>query len=209
LWTIDTLDWAGTSANTMIKNVLNNAKPGAIVLMHVSGAHTVEALSQIIEGIKAKGYSLTTISNMLSLPGKHSTLKLGNTGAEVKQLQQILSNLGYNLGSIDGIFGPKTDSAVRAFQSAHKIVVDGIVGNNTWTALDGAQKTPHSTLRSGNTGAEVKQLQQILSNLGYNPGPIDGIFGPKTDSAVRAFQAAHKIVVDGIVDNNTWTALGA
>jgi peptidoglycan hydrolase-like protein with peptidoglycan-binding domain len=88
-------------------------------------------------------------------------------------------------------------------------VVDGIVGNNTWAALDAMQKTTHSTLRSGNKGTQVKQLQQILSNLGYNPGPIDGIFGPKTDSAVRAFQSAHNLVVNGIVGNTTWTALGA
>jgi len=215
MWTIDTLDWAGTSSNTIIQNVLNNAKPGAIVLMHVSGTHSVEALPRIIEGLKAKGYTLTTISSMLSLPinppqGKHLIVKYGNTGEEVKKLQQILSNLGYSPGPIDGVFGPQTDKAVRAYQSANKLVVDGIVGNNTWTALDAGQTAPqvkHSILRYGNTGEEVRKLQQTLSNLGYSPGPIDGIFGPQTDKAVRSFQSANGLLVDGIVGKNTWVAI--
>ncbi|HZK71866.1 MAG TPA: L,D-transpeptidase family protein [Clostridia bacterium] len=46
-----------------------------------------------------------------------------------------------------------------------------------------------------------------MTKLGYNPGPIDGIFGSKTETAVRTFQIAKGLVMDGIVGNNTWAAI--
>ncbi|MCK9267269.1 MAG: LysM peptidoglycan-binding domain-containing protein [Alkaliphilus sp.] len=64
------------------------------------------------------------------------------------------------------------------------------------------------TLRIGSRGASVQQLQQLLRNEGYDPGPIDGIFGSRTQSAVMAFQRDTHIAVDGIVGIQTWTALG-
>ena len=70
------------------------------------------------------------------------TLKYGSTGEEVKTLQTILNTAGYNL-AVDGKFGSKTLSAVNAFQDTHKLRVDGIVGSNTWTAL---QKLQYETI---------------------------------------------------------------
>lgn len=63
------------------------------------------------------------------------TLRKGNTGAEVKTLQRLLNSLGYDCGSVDGDFGSNTDKAVKAFQKAKKLTVDGIVGAKTWAAL--------------------------------------------------------------------------
>lgn len=64
-----------------------------------------------------------------------TTLRTGSKGAEVKTLQRLLTALGYPCGATDGIFGNTTLAGVRAFQSASKLTVDGIVGKNTWTAL--------------------------------------------------------------------------
>ena len=72
---------------------------------------------------------------------KLQELRKGSTGEQVEVLQRILSTYGYNLGSknpFDGKFGDKTDAAVRAFQKAHGLTVDGIVGAKTWAALLGA-----------------------------------------------------------------------
>lgn len=69
-----------------------------------------------------------------------SIVRLGSTGADVKYLQQSLTKLGYSLGPIDAIFGSKTETAIRSFQKATGIVVDGVVGNNTWTAIANALK---------------------------------------------------------------------
>lgn len=64
-----------------------------------------------------------------------STLRNGSTGGNVRKLQETLNVFGAGL-AVDGIFGPKTEAAVRAFQKAHKLDVDGIVGPKTWEALD-------------------------------------------------------------------------
>jgi len=64
------------------------------------------------------------------------TLKLGSWNNEVKQLQTFLKGLGYDLGSIDGIFGPKTQLAVKTWQIANKLVGDGVVGIKTITLLN-------------------------------------------------------------------------
>ncbi|MGV8984165.1 C40 family peptidase [Clostridium sp.] len=138
-------------------------------------------------------------------------IKIGSTGKAVEYLQQSITKLGYNPGSIDGMFGSTTETAVRSFQIAKGLVVEGIVGNNTWTAIESSlQNTPtptHLILRRGNTGDVVNYLQQSLTNLGYKPGSIDGIFGSTTEAAVRSFQIAKGLIVDGIVGNNTWTVI--
>lgn len=66
---------------------------------------------------------------------QHATLRFGSRGDEVKTLQEKLKSLGYYTGSIDGIFGAKTQSAVKNFQKAQNLKADGIAGSNTWSAL--------------------------------------------------------------------------
>jgi N-acetyl-anhydromuramyl-L-alanine amidase AmpD/peptidoglycan hydrolase-like protein with peptidoglycan-binding domain len=63
-------------------------------------------------------------------------------------------------------------------------------------------------LRRGSTGAEVKSLQQKLKDVNCDPGPIDGIFGPLTEAAVKKFQGQVSLPVTGVVDVPTWVALG-
>lgn len=63
------------------------------------------------------------------------TLRLGSQSSYVKELQQILKNAKYNV-TVDGVFGPKTESAVKQFQTDHNLSADGIVGSATWHALD-------------------------------------------------------------------------
>ena len=67
---------------------------------------------------------------------------------------------------------------------------------------------PCPTLAQGSRGSSVIDLQTRLKAQGFNPGTIDGIFGPNTKSAVMAFQRSKGLVQDGIVGINTWTALG-
>jgi len=65
-------------------------------------------------------------------------IKKGSKGQAVKTLQGYLYQLGYNPGSTDGIFGPKTEKAVKAFQRDYDLVIDGIVGPATWASLENA-----------------------------------------------------------------------
>ncbi|MCY1073807.1 peptidoglycan-binding domain-containing protein [Archangium lansingense] len=68
-------------------------------------------------------------------------------------------------------------------------------------------ETSQPTLRLGSTGEAVMELQRRLQQAGVPPGPINGTFGPMTDSAVRAFQRSRQLAVDGIVGPNTWGEL--
>ncbi len=63
------------------------------------------------------------------------------------------------------------------------------------------------TLRIGSSGEVVRRLQAALSRVGFDPGSQDGLFGPRTLAAVRAYQAARALIVDGVVGPQTWTAL--
>lgn len=62
-------------------------------------------------------------------------------------------------------------------------------------------------LMMGDYGVNVSILQTTLSELGYDPGPIDGIFGIKTEHAVKTFQSDWNLLIDGIVGPKTWAAL--
>jgi len=62
-------------------------------------------------------------------------------------------------------------------------------------------------LRQGDSGAPIEELQKSLEDAGFDPGPIDGIFGPKTAAAVKAFQESEGLQVDGIAGPNTMGAL--
>ena len=138
----------------------------------------------------------------------------GCTGDAVKTLQDKLNALGYNSGSVDGIFGAKTYAAVTAFQKANGLGVDGIVGKLTWAKLYDATPvnvTPVTTqpmLRTGSRGDAVRKLQELLNAKGYTCGSVDGIFGSKTYAAVLAFQKANGLGADGIVGPLTWAKLG-
>lgn len=131
-------------------------------------------------------------------------LRNGDRGNFVYLLQFILNQYGYNL-SVDGIFGSRTLNAVRDFQQNNSLNVDGLVGPNTWRTL--LTLPPYPLLREGSRGAYVKFLQQLLESNLYPVGNIDGIFGTRTLSAVRQYQQANGLTVDGLVGNNTWASL--
>jgi peptidoglycan hydrolase-like protein with peptidoglycan-binding domain len=124
--------------------------------------------------------------------------KNGSTGEDVRTVQYLLRAHGAAI-AVDGAFGPLTDGAVRAFQGGHGLAVDGIVGNATWPALV-------VTVQQGDTGDAVRAVQrQIRARI--NRPAVDGVFGPVTDSLVRAFQGAAELTADGIVGPLTWHEL--
>jgi hypothetical protein len=129
------------------------------------------------------------------------TLRQRDQGPWVKKLQQLLNALGFGAGPEDGIFGPKTRDAVIRYQRAYRLTADGIVGPRTWGSL-----LSH-VVRYGDKGPLVKLLQSILASYGVNPGPVDGVFGPRTLEAVRNAQQAADVAVDGVVGPETWKAL--
>lgn len=118
-------------------------------------------------------------------------LRQGSAGSEVVDLQYILQIRGFIPGAIDGDFGPKTKAAVLRFQQSKNLLQDGIVGVQTWTAMSYAwpNNRPGLFLRQGDRGNAVSQLQKSLKSKSFDPGAIDGIFGPKTRAAVIRLQS--------------------
>lgn len=92
--------------------------------------------------------------------GEEMLLRVGSRGDAVKILQTQLNQLGYDAGTADGIFGSKTDAAVRAFQRASNITVDGIVGDNTRLAIEKALAPKDDTAE---IKAEIKRLTELNS----------------------------------------------
>lgn len=146
----------------------------------------------------------TTVQNTTTRP----TLSFGSTGEDVKYLQKVLNaDVAANSLVVDGVFGQKTKEAVMAFQKDKDLVVDGIVGANTWAIVDVIYIGLSPTLRRGSTGEIVKHLQRRLNILGFGQLVVDGVFGPATEEAVKKFQQSYNLVVDGIVGKSTWGVL--
>lgn len=136
------------------------------------------------------------------------TLKPGDRGKEVLDVQSRLCGLGYSVGTdgVDGYFGDDTENAVLMFQQECGLLVDGIVSDNTWCELVEAGNEPGERLLYLRIppfrGADVLVLQRSLNCLGFNAGPEDGIFGSLTERAVLDFQRNAGLVMDGMVDES-------
>ena len=122
----------------------------------------------------------------------------------VRPLQQLLRARGHSV-AVDGIFGPITETAVKAFQQSKGLAADGIVGPLTWPKLI-------VQVKKGDTGDAVRGVQEVIKFHDQSDGEgqpihVDGIFGPITDHWVRGFQTAVGTASDGIVGPITWRAL--
>lgn len=151
-------------------------------------------------------------------------------GDDVAQVQFALRSKDYSPGPIDGIYGPYTERAVKAFQTKNGLEVDGIVGVKTATALfgewvtdsDGKPVCPWSEIQLNAfelgrllklaspymRGDDVSDVQDALALNNFSPGPSDGVFGPKTEKAVTGFQKKKGLEVDGVVGKYTTAMLG-
>jgi peptidoglycan hydrolase-like protein with peptidoglycan-binding domain len=131
-------------------------------------------------------------------------VKRGNNVFPVRPLQRLLCARGHGV-AVDGIFGPNTEAAVRAFQSSKGLAADGVVGPATWSKLV-------VQVKKGNSGDAVRGVQEVIKFPDQSDGEgmpvqIDGVFGQRTDSFVRGFQTAVGTPSDGIVGPITWRAL--
>ena len=168
-----------------------------------------------------------------SYPG--TALRRGSSGPNVVVIQVELNRISQNypaipkLNPVDGIFGSRTEAAVRKFQEIFGLEVDGVVGKATWYALVRLYTAVNqlSELRSqgqrfysisweypnspqlGSTGEKVRHLQYMLAVLAaYIPQipsvTVDGIFGQKTLESVLAAQRYFGLPETGIVNAATW-----
>ncbi len=160
-------------------------------------------------------------------PGR--LLRLGSSGDEVLYEQILLNRTRPVFVTIprleeDGVFGSRMRSGVREFQRLFGLSDDGIIGRETWNALnrvfgstqsgcfDSGPTQSGRTLRYGSQGSEVASLQARLNLIGTELSPIptvrvDGAFGSRTEEAVKVFQRIFGLTPDGVVGNATRTRL--
>src|SRR5215210_7181327 len=132
---------------------------------------------------------------VLAFPAGASAL--GKPG--VAALQVALRARGLYAGTIDGVLGPGTHSAVRRFQRRVHITVDGIPGPQTRRHFGryGRHVLGSRMLRVGKTGWDVAALQFALASHGFPCATFDGGFGSHTDAALRRFQRFAHLGADG------------
>lgn len=144
------------SNQTVEKKAISNNTEEIGVVLTLSNETMVERFSSADGTVYAKGAAKKTV------------LKLGSKGSRVKDLQKNLTKLGYSTNGVDGIFGKGTQKAVLAFQKAHGLTADGIVGTKTQRAIEKAlkNKKTNKTKESNYIPASnSKKIQRMLNNL--------------------------------------------
>jgi len=136
-------------------------------------------------------------------------LRPGDTGDNVKSLQQLLKNYGYYTGALDGVYGSGTTAAVTNFQRYNGLKKDGKAGPKTMAKLTGTDVVPAPVNSSAADNDDVKHIQTRLAHYGFFKGVIDGIYGDETIAAVKAFQAANNLKKDGAVGQQTLAKLNS
>ena len=197
---------------------------------------------QILKYYYGNDIEIVRTNNIQSIPQSYpgSPLRQGSTGTAVFTLQRQLNRITKDypflgLLTVDGIFGSKMTTTVKAFQKQFNLTADGVVGRSTWYKIsyiyvsvkDLAELTSEgetssgtlsdgtwngTVLRQGSSGSAVEQLQFWLNTLAQYDSSIpsvtvDGIFGSGTTAAVRAFQRKYGLTVDGVVGQTTWNEL--
>lgn len=171
----------------------------------------------------------TTVYTLAPVDGV--TIRKGNTGDLVTEVQQQLKQLGYYTGSITGTYDNATLTAVKSFQKKNSLSADGACGAKTQEALfsadavsSGATARPAATpqptpspvptyqvptaqVQRGSTGDNAKLVQQRLKELGYYTGRVDGKFGSGSVNALKAFQMKNGLESDGIAGSGTYALL--
>jgi len=139
-------------------------------------------------------------------------LRRGDAGNDVAEIRSILAAMDL-LPSVAGPdeygnFDAAVEHAIRAFQQRRGLITDGVVGPATYQALKGASfhlgSRPLAYLVSSPVhGDDVFTLQERLTELGFDAGRPDGLFGPQTERALKTFQRDMRLAPDGICGPET------
>lgn len=147
--------------------------------------------------------------------GKHKKTS-GISNEKVRTTQTALKNSGFDPGPIDGIMGPLTMTALRNYQSHNGLEVTGKIDAETHNSLIGTTATRTSKLEKSDINRapsekpsvvsnpdDVRQIQQSLTDLMFNPGEVNGIMTSQTRQAIREFQWLNSLPVTGNIDEQT------
>lgn len=140
------------------------------------------------------------------------SIRRGDTGPAVSEIRSILVGLELLGDAEPDVFDEALEIAVRAFQQDRGLGVDGMVGDETWGALDAARwrlgsRTLFHSVPDALVGEDVRALQERLLEMGYDTGRPDAIYGARTARAVAQFQREMGLSPDGSCGPQTMKAL--
>ena len=190
--------------------------------LRADGVASSAVLQFLYEGKVKNSAGKSVYINTLP-PVDNCPMEPGNVGEQVTELQILLSSKGFYTGTFTETYDAATERAVKAFQKAYGLVVDGKAGAKTWAALVAVAATPAPVIyeytpvpteepltadnvvvmRSGTRGVAVKRLQQALMDLGYYYNSLDGIYDSDEIAAVKEFQRVNGLKADGIAGLDT------
>ncbi len=201
----------------------------------IIGKATWYRLSYLFNAVKRLSELDSEGISVSELPQQYERLlSLGDEGDDVRVIQYFLNVVGAFYDTVPrilltGVYDEETAAAVRAYQQAFGLDVDGIVGRLTWQSIQdtyegimastnlidgGVPLFPGRVLSPGIEGEDVLQVQEYLAYLAtvypdITAPPTDGVYGPETAAAVAAFQRLFGLPDNGNVGVTTWDTLAA
>ncbi len=166
-----------------------SAKPDFSFIEFETETEVADPVLKLIDRLPISGEA--TAWDELKPVKQYTTLSRGSRGDAVRAIQQPLYDLDYYDYHVDGIFGPRTENAIRMLQDDLGLTVNGVADADLQrTILSGTLKPydPYKELARGMRGMRVTKMQEHLRDLGYLADAADGIFGPRTQKAVQLFQ---------------------
>lgn len=172
---------------------LSLAKPAAAFDLDdiAKGAAAAVVINELIKNQNNQSQSQGATGSTQSASGSGQSASSAGSGQSVAQTQRALTELGYDPGPIDGQMGGKTRAAIEAFQASRGYPVTGKLSKTEFAALNSAYSTLVEAPGPGQlTKASTYEAQLYLSDLGYNVGAPDGVWGPKSQAALDAYRAS-------------------
>ncbi len=166
-------------------------------------------------------------NQLLAVALNSRSLRLGDSGADVRALQRLLTRNDLYPFAVDGIYNQETADAVATYQRIRDLPATGVADEATLKDMDfdflpaatsapaaaaapSASRSPSliaGSLSSGATGTDVIALQQRLNGFGI-PVFVHGVYGFETQQAIRTYQRVQGLNVTGEADNDTLEAMG-
>jgi peptidoglycan hydrolase-like protein with peptidoglycan-binding domain len=175
------------------------------------GAQTVAALRAYQQAYRLPvtgRLDETTLRSILPERFEASRAPLDLSNRDVlQQAQRQMKALGFDPGTMDGTFGPQTEAALRAYQQAYRLPQTGRPDEVTLRSLLPERFEASRTSVEPPNREVLRQAQRQLKALGFDPGTMDGTFGPQTEAALRAYQQAYRLPQTGRPDEVTLHSL--
>lgn len=195
------IEGMGGQLNVYVQLREKLSKPTFSFIEFESEADVTAPVLRLIDTLKIDGEE--TAWDLLKPAPQYTPLSMGSRGDAVSAIQQPLYDLGYYDYYVDGIFGPRTQNAVKLLQFDLDRPVTGVADAELQRIILSGKLSPYDPylqLTRGNRGMRVRTMQERLRELGYLADAADGIFGPRTMKAIQLFQYEN-----GLPESNTAT----